>query len=337
MGWVRGNTLGRGAFATVNAVSNGHDPLMAVKSAPLSESSSLRHEKSVLTLLQGCPHIIGFFGDDVTTERDGRRRYNLLLEYAQRGSLHDLIHHSSHGIPESVARRYARSLLLGLRHVHASGFVHCDVKPQNVLVFDDDRVKIADFGLTRKSGLRGDSGYCGTPLYMAPESVLRGEHGPPSDVWAFGCVVAEMVSGETVWPSMEVEALLFEIGCGLPKIPEMMSKQGKDFLSKCLVREPEERWTAEMLRFVTEEYASGGCTCAVYSPKSVFDNGEFSDLSTGDVELDGYATTSDSSSAVDRMQQLANTRRPDWLGDDWILVRGADESPVFTSEEDQRE
>ncbi|KAK1302381.1 Mitogen-activated protein kinase kinase kinase NPK1 [Acorus calamus] len=335
MKWVRGATLGRGTFATVNVAtvhqtfsSDQQTPLLiAVKSAPVSQSSTLQHEHSVLTNLDGCPHIICCLGHDITTEPNGDRRYNLFLEYASHGSLHDLIHGGGAPLQESVARRHARSVLLGLRHVHDKGLVHCDVKLRNVLVIDDDRqqVKIADFGLAKRAATKADSGdgeFRGTPLYMAPESVLHGEYEPPSDVWAFGCAVAEMMTGSPVWRCTEVKSLLFEIASEEPLISEGLSEQGKDFLRKCLVKDPVERWTAEMLLghpFVAEEGGmidGGGCACPVDSPTSVFDLGPTfatevscssmttSDFGVGGGELGGSDTTA-VACAVDRICRLA--------------------------------
>ncbi|KAK1302382.1 Mitogen-activated protein kinase kinase kinase NPK1 [Acorus calamus] len=289
MEWVRGTKLGRGTFATVNVAvviqtsSDQQTPLLvAVKSAPFSQSSTLQHERSVLTNLDGCPHIIRCLGHDITTEPNGERRYNLFLEYASRGSLHDLIRGDGAPLQEAVARRHARSVLLALRHVHDKGLVHCDVKLRNILVFNDDRqqVKIADFGLAKRASTKADGGeFRGTPLYMAPESILRGEYEPPSDVWAFGCAVAEMMTGSSVWRCTELKALLFEIASEEPLIWEGLSEQGKEFLRKCLVKDPAERWTVEMLLshpFVAEEGVvidGGGCACPVDSPRSVFDFG----------------------------------------------------------------
>ncbi|KAK1258897.1 Mitogen-activated protein kinase kinase kinase NPK1 [Acorus gramineus] len=363
MEWVRGATLGRGTFATVNVASvrqtssdNQQLPLLiAVKSAPFSQSSTLQHERSVLTNLDGCPHIIRCLGNDITTEPNGDHRYNLFLEYASRGSLHDLIRSDGAPLQESVARRYARSVLLGLRHVHDKGFVHCDVKLRNVLVFNDDRqqVKIADFGLAKRASTKADCGkFRGTPLYMAPESVLHGEYEPPSDVWAFGCTVAEMMTGSTVWRGTEVKSLLFEIASEEPLISEGLSEQGKDFLRKCLVKDPAERWTAEMLLshpFVAAEAGmmyGDGCACPVDSPRSVFDFGplfptEFScsSMSESDFGVEGEELSSSdtmtAASAVDRICRLAMEGRPDWSSRDWIFVRGAVESPVSALEENK--
>ncbi|KAK7309210.1 hypothetical protein RJT34_05750 [Clitoria ternatea] len=138
------------------------------------------------------------FGHDQTFE-GGQNYYNLFLEYAAGGSLAD--HLKKHGglFPEEHSvRRYTRSILEGLKHIHANGYVHCDVKLQNILIFDNDEVKIADFGLAKEEEEK--KWECrGTPLFMSPESVNENEYESPADIWAFGCAVVEMVTGKPAW------------------------------------------------------------------------------------------------------------------------------------------
>ena len=80
--------------------------------------------------------------------------YILFLEYAPGGSLEDLIRDSGGALPESDIRLYTRMIVKGLCHIHENGYVHCDIKPSNILVFSTEgggnEVKIADFGLSKR-------------------------------------------------------------------------------------------------------------------------------------------------------------------------------------------
>ncbi|XP_039157255.1 mitogen-activated protein kinase kinase kinase 18-like [Eucalyptus grandis] len=267
MDWVRGREIGHGGFATVHLAApaetcpSDRPPLMAVKSCDAALSSSLRHERRVLSELGDCPRIVRCFGHSLTSERSGQELYNVLLEYAAGGSLADRLKSRGKPLSEAEIRRHTRSILEGLEFVHSKGFVHCDVKLQNILVFPNggDEVKIADFGLAKRADERllkgrkqGGLEWRGTPMYMAPESVNCNEYEPASDVWALGCAVVEMATGRPAWGSRaesNAYALMIRIGVGdeIPEIPEGLSEQGKDFLMKCFAKNPEKRWTARML------------------------------------------------------------------------------------------
>lgn len=139
MEWLRGEVVGWGSFGTVNLAkptkqSTRFPQFMAVKSCGSSHSAFLVTEKSILEELGDCPQIIRCFGGDFSIE-NGEKHYNLLLEYASGGNLAQKIKNSdSHRLPESEVRRYTESVLRGLQCIHKNGFVHCDIKPQNVLL-----------------------------------------------------------------------------------------------------------------------------------------------------------------------------------------------------------
>ncbi|OVA15655.1 Protein kinase domain [Macleaya cordata] len=195
MEWVKGEIIGRGSFGTVNLATPRRDcseipSLMAVKSSLVSQSAMLMKEKEILTHLNGCPQILRCFGDDLTIE-NGVKIYNVFLEFASKGNLSQLIKSSGSSISESDIRRYTKSITQGLNYIHQHGYVHSDIKPQNILLCSStgkqSEVKIADFGLAKKTGQKSRVlGLIGTPLYMSPESICCNENEAPSDVWALG-------------------------------------------------------------------------------------------------------------------------------------------------------
>ncbi|MBA0864210.1 hypothetical protein Goshw_000632 [Gossypium schwendimanii] len=91
-----------------------------------------------------------FFG--CKNVENGGKFYNLFLEYADKGSLVDHLQQNGGKLMESNVKRFARSMLKGLNFFHSQGFVHCDIKLQNVLLFGNGDVKIADFGLAKRKG-----------------------------------------------------------------------------------------------------------------------------------------------------------------------------------------
>ncbi|KAI3462749.1 hypothetical protein Pfo_019412 [Paulownia fortunei] len=362
MDWVRGEKLGHGSFATVNLAvprsqSSGLPPLMAVKSCGFSCSSSLVSEKLILDELKDCPEIIRCFGESFSHE-NGEKLYNVLLEYASGGSLADKLKNSDdRRLPEYVVRQHTKALLKGLHYIHKVGYVHCDIKIQNILLGPNGGVKIADFGLAKRAGGRkGDFSGCelrGTPLYMSPEMVAGGEQGPPADIWALGCVVAEMLTGAPAWRCSDVARLLMRIGVGeeVPEIPGNLSEEGKDFLGKCFVKDPSKRWTAEMLLnhpFICDQGFEDECIVALKdtqentastSPRCPFDFPEWVSSVTCSItslppleysQESGSWLSRDSSlrsgwwsnSPAERLQELVSEQSPNWSSsEDWVTIR----------------
>ncbi len=126
-------------------------------------------------------------------QQDGRPY--LVMEYLPGGSLEDLLADG----PLEVSRALAigRDVSLALAHAHAQNVIHRDLKPANVLLTQQGRAKIADFGLARllDQGPKHHTKVAGTVCYLAPEQ-LGGEANPQSDLWALGCLMYEMISGQ---------------------------------------------------------------------------------------------------------------------------------------------
>ncbi|CAH2040537.1 unnamed protein product [Thlaspi arvense] len=148
--WRRGKTLGQGAFGKVSMAEviteegSGFPTDMAVKSAAVSECRSLRHELRAFRDIQPCPHVIRCFGYNITMEQ-GVLLYNIFLELATGGSLSDLLHRYGGDLPVNEVRKYTKSVLMGLRHIHRQGLN----KRKRV---EEYTAKIADFGLAMKVG-----------------------------------------------------------------------------------------------------------------------------------------------------------------------------------------
>lgn len=282
LGWCRGEMLGKGSFGSVYIAKPRSKysclpPVMAVKSAEVSVSGSIQKEREVFIQVKACANIIQCYCDEITFGENGTMAYNMLLEYGSGGTLADMINRSGgRGLPEFQVRCYTKSLLLGLRRIHEMGYVHCDMKPQHILLVHNNygsrarvrtgegeipqfRAKIGDFGLAKKekqSKKRKLEAYWrGTPRYMAPETVMDNVQDCPSDIWALGCIVLEMLTGEPPWggsnQDLTPDCILRKLGQGneTPKILTELSisKEAKDFLKGCFVRKPMYRLTAEML------------------------------------------------------------------------------------------
>lgn len=127
-------------------------------------------------------------------EVDGRPY--LVLEYVSGGSLGEAIREGRAGdLREKL--RVAGQIANALAYVHSKGIVHRDVKPDNVRVSASGQVKVTDFGIAKgpELSLTGAGFTVGTPYYMAPEQIRGRKATPLVDVYAFGVLLYELVSG----------------------------------------------------------------------------------------------------------------------------------------------
>ena len=325
----------------------------------------LQREKSFLSRLS-CDRIVKYLGSDITCEGEGDTTlYNVFMEYVSGGALSDEIRRRGDGLDdEGRIRLYTRQILLGLEYLHGNGVVHCDIKSENVLIREDGAV-IADLGCAKSvqgnggGGGGGGSVFYGTPVFMAPEVARGEEQGFPADIWALGCTVIEMATGCNPWPEVnDAVSAVYRIGFSgdVPETPMWLSENGRDFLDKCLRRNPRERWTAkELLKhpFLEEGLMETNSKqvireFAMKSPTSVLDDqGFFWD------SLEAPATSSvlphigsSSNSPAERIQRLnqsatsSGSNLPNWSWDeDWVTVRSnnIEERWGFSEEEEEEE
>lgn len=195
-------TVGAGSEATVTlAIDRKRLVTVALKVHRKSGKTApklrgMRNEALVLLVgLSSHPNIVRAFGEAETAEY-----FALALEYAPMGDLFTAV--LSRGrLEEWRAADIGAQIADGLAHVHACGFVHNDLKLDNVLVFDEGRrVKLSDFGfvapIDRPNSAYGQNDACGSPDYAAPEVWFRsGRRGASADVWAFAVVLYAMVTG----------------------------------------------------------------------------------------------------------------------------------------------
>jgi protein kinase-like protein len=121
----------------------------------------------------------------------------IAMEFLEGGSLRPQMG----GLTLAQIAGVMEGLLAGLRHAHERGIVHRDVKPENLMISDDARIKIADFGIAKATDEAGTlltvtGTTIGTPTYMAPEQALGAEVGPYTDLYAVGIIAFELLSGQ---------------------------------------------------------------------------------------------------------------------------------------------
>jgi len=244
--------IGQGGYGAVwkaRHVESGE--LVAIKSSlhASGEAAALLREAAMLAACAGNPAVVRL--REVARGSD-MHDLHLVMEYVVGRSLHDVIvsrrrrHRHHYPFSESETRRVMAQLLGGVSTMHAHGVVHRDLKPGNVLVgAEDGRLKICDLGLARSVVApppTDDTDPEGTPGYMAPELLLGEDCGTPVDVWALGCIMADLVAEQPLFPEEDLCQQLISI-VNLLGIPDDVSLMplGVSGLTKLRERVPEER------------------------------------------------------------------------------------------------
>ncbi|PWA57727.1 mitogen-activated protein kinase kinase kinase 17 [Artemisia annua] len=328
MEWTRGHVLGLGSSATVSAAISTTGEVFAVKSVYMTKLESLQREQHFLTILNS-PYVVSYKGCDITNE-DDKVMCNLMMEYMSQGTIIDALKRRNCGrFDEMVISSYIRQVVEGLEYIHSCGVVHCDIKGANLLV-SENNVKIADFGCAK--WVSESVPFSGTPMFMAPEVARGEEQGFAADIWALGCVLIELATNSSPWTNAtDPVSILYKIAYSdeIPHIPDMFSRKAKDFIAKCLIRDPKERWSAsELLKhpFLTKRKNDKNMWTS--SPTSILDQDVWNTIevppSMGSHLIQQKCS---SKSLRPRVQELAcDSENPKWKMDfedqiSWLVVR----------------
>jgi eukaryotic-like serine/threonine-protein kinase len=144
------------------------------------------------------------------------------------------------------AREVAEQLAHALAGAHAQGIVHCDVKPANVLITAEGKVKVGDFGVARLAegtSQAPSATVAGTPRYMSPEQARGRPTGPPTDVYSAGVVLYEMLAGEPPFvDGTAVELGLRHVQEQPQQLPAGVPRALREVVERALAKEPADRY-----------------------------------------------------------------------------------------------
>jgi serine/threonine protein kinase len=160
------------------------------------------------------PNIATIHGLEETSDAT---RY-LILERVEGETLADRLRNGA--MPLDEASRMCEQVADALEAAHERGVIHRDLKPRNIMITPGGRVKVLDFGLAKRTGTASPDVdadvIAGTPGYMSPEQVLGQPQDARTDIFAFGCILFETLSGVKAFDSESVMALVAMVLSGEP-------------------------------------------------------------------------------------------------------------------------
>ncbi|XP_074758928.1 hormonally up-regulated neu tumor-associated kinase isoform X3 [Athene noctua] len=263
--YLIGRKLGEGSFAKVREglhVLTGEKVAVKVIDKKRAKkdtyvTKNLRREGQIQQMIRH-PNIAQLL-DILETENS----YYLVMELCPGGNLMHKIYEKKR-LEEHEARKYIRQLILAVEHLHRAGVVHRDLKIENLLLDEDNNIKLIDFGLSNCAGILGYSDpfstQCGSPAYAAPELLARKKYGPKIDVWSIGVNMYAMLTGTlpfTVEP-FSLRALYQKmVDKEMNPFPTQLSTAAINFLRLLLEPDPAKRPNIQQAlanRWLNENY-----------------------------------------------------------------------------------
>ncbi|KAG9316178.1 kinase-like protein [Chiua virens] len=243
--FVFGETLGEGSYSTVMRARHtrtGQEYAIKI----LDKNHLIRKEKMLVALAEkntlvklgaghpGVIHLHWTFQDEWSLF--------FVLDLAPNGEMQSRISClGSLSLP--CARYYTAQIVDAIEYMHDKNVIHRDLKPENLLLDSEFRIKITDFGtgkILESSDERANS-FVGTAQYVSPELLESTETSKSSDLWSLGCIVFQMIAGRFAFQGLSEYLTWQKIKSLDYSFPECFDEDAKDFVSKLLVRDPQQR------------------------------------------------------------------------------------------------
>ncbi|GAN05955.1 pkinase-domain-containing protein [Mucor ambiguus] len=245
--YTLGETIGRGSYGKVKLgvhqltcrlvaikkISKKHAPLMARE---IHHHRQLHH-----------PNIVSLY-EILSTETS----IFIVSEHCPHGDLFDALAKKGR-FPEPHARRWFLQLIDAIQYCHSLGIIHRDLKLENILLDENNNVKICDFGFARQTDKNQLlKTFCGSLAYSAPEVIQRQNYsGPATDIWSLGVILYTLLAGELPFDDDSESELQRKVVKMDYFMPPYFSSEAANLIQKILKLNPYERYTIPKIRHHT--------------------------------------------------------------------------------------
>ena len=242
--------IGQGNYGRVyKVIHKKTGKIYSAKIAYIEKSNEIESFKKEINILAQCnnQYIVRYYGSYIK----GHQIW-IILEFCDGGSLYELIKILPRNLNEEEIASFIFMILKGLLFLHENKKIHRDIKTENILLTHEGIAKLADFGVSTQlmHSFSKKITKIGTPFYMSPEVIMQNKYDYKCDIWSLGITAIEMAEGDPPFAKVKGYWVLKKIITHPPKglkNKEKWSKEFNDFVEKCLIYEPEKRWSAKEL------------------------------------------------------------------------------------------
>ncbi|XP_014358578.2 serine/threonine-protein kinase 4 isoform X1 [Papilio machaon] len=240
--------LGEGSYGSVyKALHKESGQVLAIKQVPVD--TDLQEIIKEISIMQQCdsPYVVKYYGSYFKNTD-----LWIVMEYCGAGSVSDIMRLRKKTLSEDEIATILIDTLKGLEYLHRRRKIHRDIKAGNILLNTEGHAKLADFGVAGQltDTMAKRNTVIGTPFWMAPEVIQEIGYDCVADIWSLGITALEMAEGKPPYGDIHPMRAIFMIPTKPPpsfREPDQWSPEFIDFVSQCLVKNPEERATAEYL------------------------------------------------------------------------------------------
>ncbi|XP_048489230.1 serine/threonine-protein kinase 3 isoform X4 [Plutella xylostella] len=240
--------LGEGSYGSVyKALHKESGQVLAIKQVPVD--TDLQEIIKEISIMQQCdsPYVVKYYGSYFKNTD-----LWIVMEYCGAGSVSDIMRLRKKTLSEDEIATILCDTLKGLEYLHRRRKIHRDIKAGNILLNTEGHAKLADFGVAGQltDTMAKRNTVIGTPFWMAPEVIQEIGYDCVADIWSLGITALEMAEGKPPYGDIHPMRAIFMIPTKPPPSftqPDQWSPEFIDFVSQCLIKNPEERATAEFL------------------------------------------------------------------------------------------